>query len=68
MEKLRNNFLKKLIIYSYIFLSIFTQPLLAAGVVAATAFFVYRRRKDAKSKHNEDKLEDRIVLVFHHDL
>lgn len=42
--------------------------LLAAGVVAATAFFVYRRRKDAKSKHNEDKLEDRIVLVFHHDL
>ena len=33
MEKLRNNFLKKLIIYSYIFLSIFTQPLLAAGVV-----------------------------------
>ena len=33
MEKLRNNFLKKLIIYGYIFLSIFTQPLLAAGVV-----------------------------------
>ncbi len=33
MEKLRNNFFKKLIIYSYIFLSIFTQPLLAAGVV-----------------------------------
>ena len=33
MEKLRNNFLKKLIIYSYIFLSIFAQPLLAAGVV-----------------------------------
>ena len=33
MEKLRNNFLKKLIIYGYIFLSIFTQPLFAAGVV-----------------------------------
>ena len=33
MEKLRNNFLKKLIIYGYIFLSIFMQPLLAAGVV-----------------------------------
>ncbi|WP_302821164.1 two-partner secretion domain-containing protein [Fusobacterium ulcerans] len=33
MEKLRNSFLKKLIIYGYIFLSIFMQPLLAAGVV-----------------------------------
>lgn len=27
--------------------------------MAATAFFVYRRRKDAKSKQNDEKLEDR---------
>ncbi|MCB8564423.1 two-partner secretion domain-containing protein [Fusobacterium ulcerans] len=33
MKGLKNILLKKLIIYSYIFLSIFTQPLLAAGVV-----------------------------------
>ena len=33
MKGLKNILLKKLIIYSYIFLSIFVQPLLAAGVV-----------------------------------
>ena len=33
MKGLKNTLLKKLIIYSYIFLSIFAQPLLAAGVV-----------------------------------
>ena len=38
--------------------------LLAAGVVAATAFFVYRKRKDAKSKHSEDKLEDRMGVFY----
>ena len=54
MEKLRNNFLKKLIIYSYIFLSIFTQPLLAAGVV---------RDQNRNQQMNVEKAPNGVPIV-----
>lgn len=38
--------------------------LLAVGVVATTAFFVYRKRKNAKNKHRDEKLEEGIVFFI----
>ena len=54
MEKLRNNFLKKLIIYGYIFLSIFTQPLFAAGVV---------RDQNRNQQMNVEKAPNGVPIV-----
>ena len=38
--------------------------LLAVGVVATTAFFVYRKLKNAKNKHRDEKLEEGIVFFI----
>ncbi|MEH1740764.1 hemagglutinin repeat-containing protein [Fusobacterium varium] len=54
MKGLKNILLKKLIIYSYIFLSIFTQPLLAAGVV---------RDQNRNQQMNVEKAPNGVPIV-----